>query len=159
MAEIASTTGVKIYLGPVNSAANDETAYGALTYTEIQPVESIGEFGDSAAMVNFTALSDGRVRKLKGVNDAGDLSVVVGDSPRDPGQLAANAAAKTAFSYALKVVLADAPDTNDTDSTFFMRVKVMSSRLNVGAANAVVTRTYQLAIDSEIIEVPSEAVS
>lgn len=158
MADIASTTGVKVSIGPVNSTADIESEYDALTFVEIQPVESIGEFGDSAAMINFTALSDGRVRKLKGVADAGDLNVVVADSPRDPGQVAANAAAKTAFSYALKIELNDAPDANDTNSIFYMRVKVMSSRLNVGAANAVVTRTYQMAIDSEVIEVPSEAV-
>jgi hypothetical protein len=56
-------------------------------------------------------------------------------------------------------VLADAPDENDTDSVMYFRGKVMSSRLSVGGANAVVTRTFGIAIDSEIIEVPTEAVS
>lgn len=156
---IASTTGAKIYIGPVNTTANDETAYAALSYTEIGEVETIGEFGDQASTVTFTALGDARVRKRKGVRDAGDLNVMVAYDARDAGQIAMIAAQATEFSYAFKVVAADAPDANDTDSTFFFRALVSSGRLNIGSANEIIKRAFACLIDSAIIEVPSEAVA
>lgn len=156
---IASTTGARVYIGPVNSTAADESDYSSLSYTLIGEVESIGEFGDQASTINFTALEDARVRKRKGVRDAGDLSIVVANDPRNAGQLAMVAAEATEFTYAFKIVLADAPDANDTDSTFYFRGLVSSARLNVGAANEIITRTFNVLIDSAIVEVPSEAVS
>lgn len=156
---IAPTTGAKIYLGPVNSVADDATAYAALSYTEIKQVESIGEFGDSASTITFTSLGDARVRKRKGVRDAGDLSVTVANDPLDPGQIAAIAAQATDFSYAIKVLLADGADANDTDSVFYFRALVSSARLNVGAANEIIKRTFAMLIDSQVIEVPSAVVA
>jgi hypothetical protein len=156
---IASTTGAKVYIGPVNTTADDETAYAALSYVEITPVESIGEFGDQASTIEFTALGDARVRKRKGVRNAGDLNIVVGHDPLDAGQLAMVAAEATEFSYAMKVVLADAADENDADSVFYFRALVSSARVNVGSANAIIKRTFVALIDSQIIEVPSEAVA
>jgi hypothetical protein len=155
---IASTTGAKIYIGPVNAVADTPTAYSALSWTEVMEVESIGEFGDQASTITFTSLGDARVRKRKGVRDAGDLNVVVANDPLDPGQLALVAAQKTSFSYAVKVVLQDAADGNDTNSVSYFRALVASSRLNVGAANAMIKRAFAFLIDSQVIEVPSVAV-
>jgi hypothetical protein len=155
---IASTTGAKIYIGPVTTTADDPTAYAALTYVEIKEVESIGEFGDQASTITFTSLGDARVRKRKGVRDAGDLSVMVANDPLDPGQLACVAAELTEFSYAIKVVLADAADANDTDSTSYFRALVASARLNVGQANAMIKRNFAFLLDSKVVEIPSVAV-
>ncbi len=155
---IASSTGTKIYIGPVNSTADDKSQYVGLSYTEIKEVESIAAFGDQASTVTFTSLGDARVRKRKGVRDAGDVNVVVANDPLDSGQLAAIAAQLTSDTYAFKVVLQDAADSNDTDSTFYFRASVSSARLEVGAANAMVRRTFVLLIDSEVVEVPSVTV-
>lgn len=156
---IASSTGAQIFIGPVNSTADDHTAYVALTpYTEIKEVESIGEFGDQASTITFTSLGDARVRKRKGVRDAGDLNVVVANDPLDAGQKLAVAAQATDFSNAFKVQLADAADANDTDSTFFFRALTASARLNVGAANNIIKRSFAVLIDSQVIESPSVAV-
>jgi hypothetical protein len=156
---IASTTGAQIFLGPVNSTAATAAAYEGLTYAEIGSVESIGEFGDQASTITFTSLADARVRKRKGVRDAGDLNVVVANDPLDAGQIAAIAAQATEFTYAVKVTLADGADANDTDSTFYFRALVASARLNVGEANAIIRRTLAFLIDSAIVEEPSEVVA
>lgn len=156
---IASTTGAKIYIGPVNSSADSETDYSALSYTEIGEVESVGEFGDQASTITFTSLADARVRKRKGVRDAGDLNVVCANDPLDAGQIAAIAAQLTEFTYAFKIELADAADANDTDSTFYFRALVASARLSIGAANEMVKRNFALLIDSAVLELPSEVVA
>lgn len=156
---IASTTGAKIYIGPINTAADDETTYAGLSYTEIGEVESIGEFGDQASTITFTSLGDARVRKRKGVRDAGDLNVVCANDAADAGQAACIAAERTENTYAFKVLLADAADGNDTDSVFYFRALVASARLSIGAANEMIKRNFALLIDSAVIEAPSEVVA
>lgn len=152
---IASSTGAQVFIGPVNSTAVDQTHYAALAYTEIAPVETIGEFADSASTITFTSLGDARVRKRKGVRDAGDLTITCANDPLDVGQKAAIAAEKTENTYAFKISLQDGADANDTDSVFYFRALVASARLNVGGANAIVRRAFALLIDSPVVEVPS----
>lgn len=155
---IASTTGAKIYIGPINTTADSVSDYSGLSYVEIGEVESIGEFGDQASTIEFTSLADARVRKRKGVRNAGDLNVVCANDPLDAGQIAAIAAEATENTYAIKVELADAADANDTDSVFYFRALVASARLSIGAANEMIKRNFAMLIDSAITEVPSAVV-
>lgn len=156
---ISDGLGTKVFIGPVVTSDDpSSTAYTSAVYVEIGEVESIGEFGDSAATITFTSLSKSRVRKRKGARDAGDLSVVCANDPLDPGQIAAIAAEKTKFRYAIKIVAADAADDNDTNSTFYFGAPVTGAKANVGASNAVNKRTFTFAIDTEIHEVPAAVV-
>jgi hypothetical protein len=155
---ISSSAGAEIYIGPTTAAA-DASAYEALAWTQIGEVETIGEFGDEAETIRFVALSDDRVRKLKGARDAGDLTLVVAHDPRDTGQLALIAAEADRFAYAIKVVVPDAPDANDTDTVHYFHALVMTKRKNIGGANDVTKRNFVLAITTAPIEVPSVAVS
>lgn len=155
---IASSNGTQVFIGPVNSTADSKTAYAALTYTEITPVESVSDFGDQANVINFTSLGDARTRKRKGTRDAGDVNLVLGHDPLDAGQIAAVAAAATDFSYAFKVSLQDGADANDTDSVFYFRALVSTARVAPGSANQIVKRNLVLLIDSKVVEVLSVAV-
>lgn len=150
--------GVKISVAPaaVTTPAN-AAAYSALTYTEIGLVESLGEFGDQSAAVNFTALSDGRVRKGKGARDAGDLTITVGHDPDDVGQQALIAAEGTNLRYPFKVQFPNKKNTNGTDEVHYFMGKVMSKRVTGAAVNDVVRRTFTIAIDSAITEVAPTA--
>ena len=154
---ITTASGAKIYIGPTTAVtgatdAASITAYKALTFVEVKEVENLGEFGDKAADVTFTSLSDARVRHLKGARDAGVLSLVVGRDPFDPGQIAARAAERTKFAYAIKIVAADAPDENDTPTTFFFHALVQSAKENFGAADNVVKTSIDLGITTPIYE-------
>lgn len=154
---ITTASGAKIFIGPTTAVTGADdaaiiTAYEALTYVEIKEVESLGEFGDQAADVTFTSLSDARVRHLKGARDAGVLALVVGRDPLDPGQIAARAAQKTKFAYAFKIVAADAPDENDTPTTFFFHALVQGARENFGTSDNVVKSNINLGITTAIYE-------
>lgn len=155
---ISSTMGSRAYIGPA-TALTDPSAMTGLTFVEIGEVESIGEFGDTAAAITFTSLAAARVRKLKGARDAGDVSIVVANDPADAGQIAAIAAEKTPYTYAIKVVAADAVTEDWTNSEYYFAAKVMSARLGQKGANDVNKRTIVLAIDTAIHEIPSEEVS
>lgn len=156
--EAMASSGAKIYIGPVTAAAS-ASAYAALTYVEIKGSESIGEFGDAAAAITFTGLSDSRVQKLKGAFDAGDVAAVFARLPLDPGQIAAKVANGTKFSYAIKVTVDDSADANDTDSAFYFHAKMMSAKNGIGGASEVLKFTINLAITTAIFETPSVAVS
>jgi len=154
MTQINTSLGARFYIS--NAAVLDTVdtiaEFEALTWVEVYPVENLGEFGDEAAAVTFSALNDGRVRKLKGARDAGTLAVVVGHNPTQTGQVAMIAAEATKFNYGFKVEVPDAPSELYSNSVFYFRGKVMSKRMNVGANGDVVKRTFNVGVDSQIYE-------
>ncbi|WGD32014.1 iron ABC transporter substrate-binding protein [Ancylobacter sp. WKF20] len=152
---IKSAAGTKIYIGTTTAATN-ETQFAADTYVEVKEVEDLGELGDESEAISFAALGDARVKKLKGARDAGTLVLVVGRDPLDPGQIAMRSAEKNTFEYNFKVVANDAPDADHTNSIYYFRGLVMSARDNYGQQNNVVRTTFNIGINSAILELPAE---
>lgn len=152
---IASAAGAKAFIG-TTVLATTESAFAADAYVEIGQVEDLGELGDESEAITFASLGDARVRKLKGARDAGTLVLVVGRDPLDPGQIALKAAEKTSFEHNIKIVANDAPDADHTNSVYYFRGLVMSARDNYGQQNNVVRTTFNIGINSAIIEVPAE---
>lgn len=145
----------KLYIGPI-ATADTVSEFEALTWAEIKEVEDIGELGDTFADVPFTALGSGRTVHHKGSVDGGTFTVTVGITPADAGQVAILAASKSRArgDYAFKVTLDDAGSGDPT--TYYFLGKVMSNKGTVGAADAVAKRTYTVAVNSDVIEVPAE---
>ena len=155
---ISTSSGAKFYIGPVDNSAVLQAEYEALTFVEVNEVESISEFGDQASTVTATTLADARVRKRKGVRDAGDITVVVLRDPLDPGQLDMVAAEATEFTYACKVEFADAADANDTDTVVYFRALISSVRIAGLQPNEITKRNFVALIDSAVLEIASVAV-
>lgn len=156
----SSSEGTKFYYCTTASPTADTLSeYAALTWVELTGVETIGEFGDTAQAVTFNLLAEGRVRKLKGAKDAGDITVSCVHDPLLTSQAAMKGFADTKFNYAFKALLADGADSNDTDSVFYFTGKVMSAPLNIGGANDPTRRNYNIAIDTTVLEDIGEAVS
>lgn len=152
--DITTATGARIFIGPaVTTTTDTATEYAALTWTEIGLVESLGEFGDEASVVNFASLNDGRQRKAKGVRDAGNLALTVARDASDPGQDALIAAEATNNKFAFKVTYPDRVTPTGTDGIDYFRALVSSKRNNVGSADSVIRRSFMLGIDSEIVSV------
>jgi hypothetical protein len=149
---ISTGSGVQIFIGTTISAEN-LSQYLSDSYTEISEVEDLGEFGDEAEEVTFASLADGRLRKLKGVRNAGTMALIVGDDPADAGQAALVTAEADVLDYNFKVVLNDKLTDSGTPSEHYFRGKVMSKRLAVGTVNNVLRRTFNIGVNSEIIEV------
>lgn len=154
---IGTSEGSTVFIGPVTSATT-ESALAALTYVEIGSVESIGEFGQQKQDVSFTPLKGPSVQHLVGAVDNGTLPIVYAHDPLDAGQIALAAAALTKFEYAVKIVLKDEADANDTPTTFYARGPVFGNRINVGGANDVRKRTTNVGLNV-FIEKAGAAVS
>ena len=153
---IGTSEGSTVFIGPVTNATT-QVALAALTYVEIGSVESIGEFGPEAADTTFTPLKGPSVQHLKAAIDNGLLPVVYAHDPLDAGQIALRAAQAAKFEYAVKIVLNDEADANDTPTTFFARGPVFGNRINVGGANDVTKRTSNIGLNV-FVEQPGAAV-
>lgn len=147
---LQTSANCKFYIG-TTSPATDLASFKGDTYKEVGSIEDLGEFGDQFNQVTFTSLGDGRVRKLKGTKDAGDMTLVVAFDGDDEGQAALLAAAEdtTSVGYNCKVELNDMGTTNPT--TFYFRAQVMGARVAIGGADNVIRRNVTIAIDSDVI--------
>jgi Phage tail tube protein, TTP len=146
--QVAIATG-----GTANSAPTNSSGYAALTWTPIGEVEDISEFGDNAEVIRFLAVADGRVRKLKGAADAGQMQLTMGHDPADAGQIALLTASGSAFRHNFRVTLSDRADANDTDGIMYFGGRVMSFTLRSGGANDVTRRVANIEIESAIVNV------
>lgn len=144
---IGTSEGSTVFIGPVTDKTTLAELKALTGWVEIGNVESIGEFGPQAQDVSFTPLKGPSVQHLKGAIDNGLLPVVYAHDPLDLGQIALRTAAGTKFEYAIKIVLADEADENDTPTTFYARGPVFGNRTNVGGANDVRKRTSNIGLN------------
>lgn len=134
-------------------AATTQADFEADSWSLVGEVEDLGEFGDEADEITFTALSDRRTRKFKGAFNAGTLTCVVGFDSNDAGQDAMIAAFASDDDYNFRVRLNDPATVGGTPTTLYFRGKVSSKRLNVGNVGNVVRQTLMIGINSAILEV------
>lgn len=80
------SSGTTVSVAAASPATYNVAGYGALTYTAVGEVESVGEFGGSATVTQFTPLGTGVVKKFKGSIDYGQMALVVGRLLSDDGQ-------------------------------------------------------------------------
>jgi hypothetical protein len=149
---VTTATGWKLYVSAPSPTTDTLSEYEALTWTEVKEIENLGDFGDESSSVTFASLSDARVRKLKGARDAGTMAIVVGRDPLDAGQQAMIAAEKTNFQYPFKIVAADNPSAGYTPTTFYFQGLVMSARNAAGANDNVVRTTFNVGVNTPIVE-------
>ncbi len=140
-------------------ATYDAAGYAALTYSQICPIQSIGAFGTTYESVNFDDICTGLRQKLKGINDNGEMEIVAAFDDTNAGQDYAVAAAndQSAANYHFKITLNNKLNSTGTDSTFYFSGKVMSATINPGSASDVVTRTFNVSVNTALVEVSSTA--
>lgn len=149
---VNTAAGTRVFIGTVG-AATTQLEFEADSYIEVGEVEDLGEFGDTAEEVTFTALANRRVRKFKGSFNAGTMTIVAGSDPNDAGQAALLAAFAEDFDYNFKVQLNDEITEGGTGTVLYFRGKVMDKRRNVGQVNNIVRQNFAVGINSEILEV------
>lgn len=148
-----STTAVDV--DAINAAANEAAAIAlmsGLNFTEIGEVEEIGEHGDNSEEISFTAIKDGRVRKVKGPRNANTLAITCGRDAIDAGQLAMIAAEQTDYNYAFKIIYADSRAVSYSNTVEYFAGLVMSRPTNIGNVSNVVRRTFNIGINTGIYD-------
>lgn len=166
---ISTTAGAKLFISPVAvdvdnfNSVNDAAALALFEaindWVEVEEIEDLGELGDTAEAITFTALNNARVRKLKGPRDAGTQTVAVGRDPLDDGQEAFITAQKTQFNYAIRIEMNDAPTSGYSNSTLYYAGMVMGAPTNLGNVSNVTRRTFNIGINTAVYEVPAALIA
>lgn len=153
---IFATAGAKFYIGGALDPDFGEPMVAAdftgQTWVQVEPLESIGSLGDSAEVVEFDAIGDGRKYKLKGVRDAGSLEIVAGLDYGNAGQVAMLAAEASSNNYAFKVTFNDAPAGGTPSERMFVGL-VMSAAEALDQANSVMKVTFAIGVNSNVVRV------
>jgi len=153
---MAETTaaGAKLYIGPENNSANNQSAYEALTFVEVGSVVDIPEFGINYQEVATDQLGDRLTKVFKGQKRAGTPVIVYDHDATDTGQNDMADAVASDADYAFKITLDDASSASGAEpTTFYFRAKVMGSPLTIGTANNMVRRKAMLGINSVPVEI------
>lgn len=120
--------------------ASAEADFTSDTWTSLGSPTDFGEFGDSAETIKFNVIGEGRVRKLKGVRDAGTVDITFAFDADDAGQNAFRAAEQSEDKFNFKIALADG-------TTYFLRGLVESFKNTLKDASSVVQTTFTVALD------------
>lgn len=143
-----STSGVRISIG--TQAASP----AADTFEEIGGIMNFGDFGDSAEVITYKTLADGRAHKLQGTKDAGDFELTLVNLPSDDGQADLKAAFDSAQGggYNFKVEVDNAPGTGTGAHGDWYDFKgiVTGFKYKAGENDNVISVTATIAIDSAV---------
>jgi hypothetical protein len=154
MADLLTGSDGQAWIGGVAADTVDTAGeFAALTYVAIGFIESIGEYGDSAADVTGNVINEGRTRHAKGTRDAGTQTITCFVKADDVGQVALKAAELTSTRYGMKISPRDRLSSGGTDSISYYRGIIRSVRKGALSANDPQRIVFDIGIDSSLIEV------
>lgn len=157
-----AVAGWKLFIGAVlEPGKEDLTAadFTGETWVEVDGWETMGALGDTAQTITTALINRGRDVKQKGTRNAGavdmQFAALLGVDG-DPGQDAMIAAEATNSNFAFKIEANDAPTGGDPTTLFFAAL-VMSKQFQGGSANTIQMRSFNLEINSNVLEVRATA--
>lgn len=141
-----TSAGTKLAISAVAPATQDAAGYGALTFTEIGKVESIGAFGATTEEITFQPLRGAR-ESHKGGTNYGTLSPSIAHDDDDAGQTLLRTAAEDATDlYSFEVTFASAAKR-------YFQARVFGYPENVGAANAMLMANPSIGLSTAVVKV------
>jgi len=147
--QVFTSAGTTIGISAVLPATNTESGYEALTFTDVDEVVDLGEFGRVYSVVNHNPLGTRATVKRKGSFNDGAVTMQLARVPADAGQTILQTALDDDDDYAFKVTLQDG-------TVQYFSAQVISYTTNVGSVDQITGASVTLEINSEegIIEVP-----
>jgi len=147
MSDVRLSVETKLYVSHSVPATYTLAGFGALSYTEVGDVASLGEFGGSAQIQQFTPLATGIVKKRKGSIDYGTAAATIGRVAGDAGQgiLKEGFDGDNAYDvHSFKVVAGDG-------SLAFFTGMIGSFTRNIGDANTVTGVSCNIELDNKVV--------
>lgn len=135
---VQSLAGAKLYVSAERPVTFDSAGYidTGIDWTEVGEIEDHGNHGVQATIIEFTAVDDAVVQKLKGSKNYGTKQLMVGHIPSDAGQVILKAASESNNRYSARI---DYPlgDGEITAEKHYLDVLIASYEFNEGAVNNV----------------------
>lgn len=160
---MAIFTGVGTLVGMTATqtppATFDAAGFAALTYVDLGCLESLGSYGGTATITEFTCLSNGIVKKLKGSRNNGDLELTLAldDSTTGYDTLVDAYETLSTGDYYFRVQYGNAQNATGTGAIRYFGGKISSITETVTDADGVVTLTVTVAISTDIVRTASTA--
>lgn len=136
---VRSSAGSTLSLSAGIPATFNVAGYTALTWTAVGEITDLGEFGREFNLITHNPLGSRGTVKLKGSFNEGSISVSLALDTDDAGQILAKAAALSDNDYSVKIITQNGDD-------YYMQVKVMSFKVQVGSVDSVTSATMTMEI-------------
>lgn len=142
----STAAGATLSISSSLPATENESGYGAVSYTPIGEVTDIPEFGKQYALVTHNPIATRKTNKIKGSYNSGSVTLALARDPADDGQVVAQAALDSDANYAFELEFGDG-------SIQYFQAKVMSYTTGTGTVDSIVASSIQLEIDTDVVEV------
>jgi hypothetical protein len=145
--KIRTSAGTKFYVSDPIAALGttyDASTFATGTYVEVGEISDLGSFGKKYNLVSFNPLGTRQTIKRKGSYNNGTLSLKLGNSVTDAGQLKLKTAQDVDSSYAFKVV-------TQSGSTYYFTGQVMGFQQEIGSVDQVEGASVDIEIDNDIV--------
>ncbi len=136
---VRSSAGSTLSISAGIPATFNVAGYTALTWTAVGEITDLGEFGREFNLITHNPLGSRGTVKLKGSFNEGSISVSLALDTDDAGQILAKAAALSDNDYSVKIITQNGDD-------YYMQVKVMSFKVQVGSVDSVTSATMTMEI-------------
>lgn len=145
---VQTSAGIVFSISAGPPATNDAAGFGALTFTAVAEVTSIGDHGSVYAVVTHNPLDSRRTKKLKGSVNDGTIALDLGFDITDAGQLllldgADGSAVDTVHSA--KILYQDG-------SIEFFQGKIMSYTRNPGTIDQIVGASVSFEVENKVVD-------
>lgn len=157
MSRLFATAGAKLHIGAAKEFAGTDLVAadfttGSPTWTEVGGTTNLGSSGDSTDLITSAHIGENRIRKMKGVRNAGSMQIIADIDYADAGQIALIAAEKSDDTFAFRITFDDAPAGGTPSYRYFVAL-VMSAVEQLDEANNTMKLATTLEIDSNIVRV------
>ncbi len=151
---IQSLSGAALALSANRPVTFDSVGYADtdLTWTTVGEVENFGNHGMNAQIIEFTAVADAIVQKLKGSKNYGTMQLVLGNIPANTGQILVATASESQNRYSARITY-PLGDGEVTPEIHYLDVLVASREVQDGSVNDVRKLAVALAVCKKPIEV------
>ena len=144
VSKVRTSAGSTLSVSASAPTTYDATGFAALTYTTVAELTDLGSFGKKYNLVSFNPLGDRKTVKRKGSYNNGTLSLKMGSSVTDAGQIALQAGSVSDNSYSFRVVL-------QSGSTYYFSGQIMSFELEVGSVDQITGANCDVEIDNDVV--------
>lgn len=138
-------TGVIVSASAGQPATFDEAGYGALTFTDVGEVLSVGEFGSTVAEIQSQPLATGVTEFFAGFIEYGQAALGLERDASDAGQQILSDhtdGANKREPFSVKVTLPDG-------EVIYLDVRCFSYTTNIGAANSMIGSAANLRVNKK----------
>lgn len=151
---IQSLSGAILSISATRPATFDSAGYSDTTivWSLVGHIEDYGNHGMQAQIIEFTAVNDAVVQKLKGSKNYGTMAMMLGDVPGDVGQALIATASESNNKYSARITY-PLGDGEVTAAIHYMDVLVAAREFQDGSVNNVRKLAVSLAICKKPVEV------